>query len=625
VQKYPERYRGEASSTATLNREKVADIRFRYAQGGATYRGLAAEYGLCYTAIHKIVKRRTWAWLAALALFCISCAAEGQGRFWKLYGTQTAVARTATAAALTATQTPTLTPTFGPTVTPTATKTRTPTPTATSVFTATSTPTITPTLTPTITGTIAPTATSTPTRTPTVAVATPTPTPAPTGPYVWSAHFGGATANDLAVPSGIVRDSAGASYVAGFMKGTVDFGGGGITSSGGADVYLVKYSTSGSFVWANHYGSTGDDYGKAIAIDPSGNVFVTGYFTGSVNFGGTTLTSATSTSSGFLAKYSSSGTLVWAKRLSSGASPDAGNAVTSDASGTPVVAAILYGTSDYGGGPLTTAGGQDIVLVKYSASTGAYVWSRRIGGVAYEAPLTVAADQSTGDVVLTGDFNGSTDFGGGTVTTAGAYDVFVAKYASASGAYVWAKRFGGATSDRAASVAIDGSGNVVVTGYFTGDVDFGSGIITNVGGSSSSDIFLVKLSSAGVFSWAKGFGNALTSPQIPYGVAFDGSGNVLLTGGMIALTAPYTVDFGGGAITGDGWYNVFLAKFGSNGSYVWAKRYLGGGGNGNGRDIAADASGNVLATGDFDVSVNFGGTALTSPGGTDTYLVKLGP
>jgi hypothetical protein len=236
----------------------------------------------------------------------------------------------------------------------------------------------------------------------------------------------------------------------------------------------------------------------------------------------------------------------------------------------------------------------------------------------------LAADQTTGEIVAVGDFDGSTDFGAGTVRSAGSYDVFVAKYSSA-GAPVWVRHWGSTYGDRSGAVAIDRLGNVAVTGTFINNVDFGGGPITNVGGSSSADIFLVKLSPAGLYLWSKGFGNALTSGQASHGVAFDGAGNVLLTGSIVALTAPYTVDFGGGAITGDGWYNVFLAKFDSNGSYVWAKRYLGGGGNGNGRDIAADASGNVLATGDFDVSVNFGGTALTSPGGTDTYLVKLGP
>jgi hypothetical protein len=108
-------------------------------------------------------------------------------------------------------------------------------------------------------------------------------------------------------------------------------------------------------------------------------------------------------------------------------------------------------------------------------------------------------------------------------------------------------------------------------------------------------------------------------------VGFDDAGNVLLTGGMLALSAPYTIDFGEGPITGDGWYNIFLAKYDPEGSYLWAKQYLGGGGNAIGRAVAADSNGNILTTGDYEVSVNFGGTTLTSPGGSDTYLAKVTP
>jgi hypothetical protein len=263
------------------------------------------------------------------------------------------------------------------------------------------------------------------------------------------------------------------------------------------------------------------------------------------------------------------------------------------------------------------------VLVKYSP-TGGYLWAKRIGGADWESVVSLAADQTTGEIVAAGNFAGSTDFGTGTVRAAGGNDVFVARYSS-SGVAVWSKNWGSTSGDNASSVAIDRLGNVAVTGTFTFDVDFGGGPITNTGDSYSYDIFLVKLSPAGLHLWSKGFGNALSPGQFSGGVGFDGAGNVLLTGSILALTAPYTVDFGGGPLTGDGWYAVFVAKFDSEGSYIWAKRYPGGGANATGRTIAADGTGNLLATGSYEISENFGGTTLTSPGASDTYLVKLGP
>jgi hypothetical protein len=123
-----------------------------------------------------------------------------------------------------------------------------------------------------------------------------------------------------------------------------------------------------------------------------------------------------------------------------------------------------------------------------------------------------------------------------------------------------------------------------------------------------------------VCQWSKSWGSATSINEHGYGVDFDGSGNVLLTG-----TIEQPIDFGGGTLTGDGWYNAFIAKFNAAGGYSWAKRYVNGSGNSNGWVIAADGAGDALAAGDFDVAINLGGVTMTSPGGTDTYLGKLGP
>src|SRR5207245_8927693 len=125
-------------------------------------------------------------------------------------------------------------------------------------------------------------------------------------------------------------------------------------------------------------------------------------------------------------------------------------------------ASTLYGTSDYGGGPLTSSGGQDIVLVKYSA-TGSYIWSRKIGGANNEWVTSLAADSTTGEVVAVGNFDGSTDFGAGTVATAGGTDAFVAKDSSAA-APVWSLHWRSTDADSATSAAIDRLGPAAGTG-----------------------------------------------------------------------------------------------------------------------------------------------------------------
>ncbi len=294
-----------------------------------------------------------------------------------------------------------------------------------------------------------------------------------------------------------------------------------------------------------------------------------------------------------------------------------------DAAGNVIVAAGFYNTVNFGGGPLTSAGSEDIALIKYS-SAGGHLWSQRMGGAGMETVRSLAVDQTTGEFVMAGYFVGSVNFGGGALTSVGLNDAFVARYNS-SGTHTWSRRWGSTDEDKAFGLALDQLGDVVVTGMFTNSVDFGGGPLANAGGVGSGDIFLVRISSTGVHQWSKGFGSSLVVNQFGYAVGFDSASNVLLTGVMVALTAPYTVDFGGGPLAGDGYSNTFLAKFGSNGAHTWSKRYLGGNGHAAGLSIAADGNNNLLTTGYYDNSINFGGTTLTSPGGSDTDLVKLGP
>jgi Beta-propeller repeat len=417
----------------------------------------------------------------------------------------------------------------------------------------------------------------------------------------------------LATPAGLAVDGAGSSVVVGYLQWRVDFGGGVLLSAGLGDIYLAKYAANGTHVWSKRFGGLEDDRPKGVAVDSAGNVYITGLFRGSVDFGGGLLTAPPFTANAFLAKYNSNGDHLWSLRFGNG--PCEGTAVAVDGVGNVILAGNFYTTADFGGGAMTTAGGADIVLAKYNSS-GAHLWSRQIGGTSDDSALRVAADTTTGEIFATGFFGGSVNFGGGALTSAGMTDIFLAKYSSSNG-HAWSRRWGGAQDDKAYGLALDQLGSVVVTGVFTGNVDFGGGTLINSGG---GDILLVKYSVDGAHTWSRGYGTTSSVTDTGYGVDFDSAGRVLLTGSVGA-----TIDFGGGALTGDGWTNPILAKFGSDGSHIWSKRYSGGGAHANARAVAAAVGDNVVAAGDFSASINFGGATLTSPGGTDTYLVKLGP
>lgn len=184
---------------------------------------------------------------------------------------------------------------------------------------------------------------------------------------------------------------------------------------------------------------------------------------------------------------------------------------------------------------------------------GCCLWSMRVGDEEdWQSGNGVATD-AAGNVALTGTFEGSVDFGGGMLASAGGGDVFVAKLGP-SGNHLWSKRFGDAASSQAGlGVVVDGASNVVLTGTFEGSIDFGGGSLTSAGG---GDVFVAKLGSNGDHIWSKRFGDGWDW-QSGHGVATDGAEDVFVTG-----TFRGAADFGCGTLASAGWGDIFVAKLG---------------------------------------------------------------
>ena len=201
------------------------------------------------------------------------------------------------------------------------------------------------------------------------------------------------------------------------------------------------------------------------------------------------------------------------------------------------------------------------------------------------------------------------------LTSAGERDAFVAKYAGANGGHLWSKRLGNTSVDEGAGIAVNAAGDVAVTGSFVGSVDFGGGPLTPP--SAGSDVFAVVYSSLGAHRWSKRLGG--TNGDSGRSVAIDGNGNVTVTGAFQGA-----VDFGGGALTSAGSFDIFVAQYrGSDGQHVWSRRF---GGTGNDRcQSVASKAGSVLVTGYFPGTVNFGDGSRTSAGSNDIFLFSLLP
>ncbi len=298
----------------------------------------------------------------------------------------------------------------------------------------------------------------------------------------------------------------------------------------------------------------------------------------------------------------------WSQRFG-GTSSNRGYAVAVDGSGNVVVTGSFVGTANFGGANLVSAGGYDVFVAKYNAA-GVHQWSQRFGGTSDDQGRAVAVDGS-GNTAVMGYYQGTVNFGGGNLVSAGSYDIFVARYDSA-GVHQWSQRFGSTASDMGYDVAEDGSGNVLVTGNFVGTVNFGGGNLVSAGG--SVDIFVAKYDAAGVHQWSQRFGS--TAFDEGRSIAVDGPGNVLVTG-----LFPGTVNFGGANLVSAGSYDVFVAKYNAAGVHQWSQRF-GSTLEDDGNGVAVDGPGNVAVTGNFQGTVDFGGGNLVSAGSDDIFVAK---
>jgi uncharacterized delta-60 repeat protein len=405
------------------------------------------------------------------------------------------------------------------------------------------------------------------------------------GNQVWVSRYNG-PANGSDYPNAIAVDAVGNVYVTGYSAG----------SGTGNDYATVKYDANGNELWAVRYNgpANGSDQPNGIGVDASGNTVVTGSSAGS----GTSYDYAT-------VKYDAVGNQVWVSRYNGPANgSDQANAIAVDALGNICVTGNSAGSGT----------GADYVTVSYDPS-GSQVWVARYNGSGNGSDYGRAvALGASGAVYVTGNSTGS-----GT-----GYDYVTIKY-DAGGNQLWVAPYNGPgnSSDYGYDMALDGSGNICVSGYSYGsgtDYDYAtvkydaggnqlwtarydgpahsydyeqalaldaSGNVYVTGYSSnpltSTDYATVKYDATGNQLWAASYNYPVPSNDVGNKVAMDVSGNVYVTGTSTGLGA------------GD---DFVTAKYDAGGSEQWVARYAGPGGGGDRpTDIVVDASGNVYVTG----------------------------
>ncbi len=258
-------------------------------------------------------------------------------------------------------------------------------------------------------------------------------------------------------------------------------------------------------------------------------------------------------------------------------------------------------------------------------------WVESVGGTSTDFVNKINVDLN-GNVYLLGEFYGTADFDPGEGTheltyTGTSSDIFYAKYDN-SGKFVWAKNIGApyvSGGPRGNGIAIDGYGNVYLTGNFTFTCDFDPGdSVRNLTSAGSNDVFFAKYNSNGNYQWAKNVGGSYLANDFGIDIAVTGDGKVFVTGSFES-TGDFNPDSGVYNLTSQGGKDVFFARYSSSGEFIWAKS-VGGASDDIGTNITFDNNGNILIAGIFEGTADFESGAgvynLTGAGGRDVFFVK---
>jgi hypothetical protein len=423
----------------------------------------------------------------------------------------------------------------------------------------------------------------------------------------------------------VAVDTSGDVIVTGVLEGTADFGTGPLQTQGYGSIFLAKYDCAGTPKWAKVFGAplTPGDAPGAVTTDAQNAILLTGqFYDGTIDFGCGPL-QGVGLSTGFAVKLDPAGACVWSKRFGGSymsgmntgyANNGAGIAV--DATGNVFLSGVFEGSSDFGAGPVESQNGGssgDLFLMKLDPA-GNFAWFKDYG-ISGDGQVLMTRDPAGNLILFGNNQNASLNFGGGPLLKSG---VFLAKV-DPMGGYLWANAFGQQTFAFCQGIAADSMGNVFIGGTYSGAADFGGGPLPAPVALSGFAGFVAGFSSAGGYLFSHG-GGASTLENTVYAVAVAATGTGLFAGSFAG-----TLDLSGPKMIAGAPEDAFIVELDPSGTFVSFKQF----GNSSqefarSTGIAVSPAGRVVLIGEYGGPVDFGNGPLPNAGNA-TFVAQIAP
>ncbi len=354
------------------------------------------------------------------------------------------------------------------------------------------------------------------------------------------------------------------------------------------------------------FGGSGQNTGYDVCTTPSGESIVVGSYSTALTLGSSTLPNLGNTD-GLIVKVGANGNYLWAKSLS-GSGDDLISHTKIDEQGNIYVAGEHSQTASFDGTQNVNNAGKNAFIAKINGN-GNLVWQRSIGND-LEVDFNDVAVDGSGNLYGFGEFAGTLNLDGITLTSTGTRNIFVVKFDS-SGVAQWAKKMG-RQFDNGLRIWVNTVGECSIAGDFLGQIIIGTDTLKSKG---LSDAFVARLDLQGNPLWAKSFGGTQTDNCLA--ITGDAANNIYVSAVFFE-----TVNLGTSTLTSHGKWDILVAKFSDQGTNLWATSF-GGSDNDRSNDVELDPQGNLLVTGWYQDTMRVGSSDLISLGGHDVFVATF--